>query len=1121
MSTNVTAEFTVDHLHRILGFEMSEEQLAAVTADLAQPLLVVAGAGSGKTTVMAARVLWAVATGQVRPEQIVGLTFTRKAAGELGARVRHLLDVLFEDYPPRSLTDVDTGTPTVSTYHSFAHQFVAEHGLRIGVEPGARLLSETESLQIAYRVLLNTALPLTDMGVAAPTLTEAVVKLDQQLSEHICTTAQLRAHEHAILERIDSLPKTVADDRKLRDVCARRLQLCDVVEEFRAEKAQQAVVDFADVLRLGHELAARQDVQEIFHSQVKMVLLDEYQDTSVVQSELLAPLIGPTNSVTAVGDPLQAIYGWRGAGANAMADFSKHFAAVPGSNAQRAINVLPLSISQRSGPNVLAVANDIAAPLRRDSGSGESAQVVTLRSGVGRDGLPRRDGVRAAVFETYAQEVRWLGDRIAEQVDAGTEPSEIAVLCRARSDFAPVLDELRARGIPAVVSGSEGLLAQPEVIDVISMLEVANDPTSNPATLRILLGPRVRLGPRDLALLGRLASELARKDGLPTPEPDVRAEVDFTESIRGIDRADLVSLAEAIDALADHPDHPISAEGRARIERLAVELRSTREAIGLPLSDLVSRVIALIGLDVEARLEAMMATSNKSTLAQRGIAALQALHELVSTAQESADGASLAGFLSWISVMQRVKREPEFDVPIPTDAVSIMTVHKSKGLEWEVVAVPFLSETVFPNGRAPDRWTSNVRELPHVLRGDRDSLPELNGFGTNAYKEFNEELAELNGGEERRLGYVAVTRPTRLLLASGHWWGPTQSRKRGASYLLRAVRDNYADPSDTDEWVAETVHEQNPQTASTPVVTWPPNLGTPTRDRRLVAAAQVDAAIDALRAAQYESTDGEASAGRDSDPGVTDARPFGADRLEEGPPEVEISGVDSVRISDGDAAMTDSERVLVEDWDHDIELLLNERRERGKLRTADLPRTLSASDFMAVTSDAADFQSRRARPMPRKPSAAAARGTRFHTWVEEHLGARPMFEELPGAVDDELFTDEELVDLRHGFLRTEYADLTPYAVEVPFSVVVNGLVLKGRIDAVYQRDGRWEMVDWKTNRSPNADPVQLAVYRYAWSQMLNIPVTEIDGVFVYVRTADVVRYDDLPDVPELIAAASG
>lgn len=1057
----MSSNFTIDHLHRILGFTMSPEQLAATTADLDRPLLVVAGAGSGKTTVMAARVLWAVATGQVKPQEVVGLTFTRKAAGELGARIRHLLDVLFEDYPPRSAVDIETGTPTVSTYHAFAHQFVGEHGLRIGVEPGARLLSETESLQLAYRVLLNTQAPLTDMGVAATTLTEAVVKLDQQLAEHISSPGELREHERLLIERIDALPKTVADDRKLRDVCNRRMQLCAVVEEFRAEKATQGVVDFADVLRLGHQLATRNDVQELFHDQVRMVLLDEYQDTSVVQAELLAPLIGAGGSVTAVGDPLQAIYGWRGAGANAMADFSKHF-STGSSPSDPAVNVLPLSISQRSGATVLSVANDIAAPLRS-----EATQVVTLKPGTDANGNVRRDGVRAALFETYRQEVSWLGDRIAEQVAHGVAPSDIAVLCRARSDFSAILDELRAKGIPAAVSGAEGLLAQPEVIDIISMLEVANDPTSNAAMLRLLMGPRMRIGPRDLALLGRRASELARSDSLSRPRADERAAVDFTESIRGIDKADLVSLAEAVDSIDASDDEEFSAQARIRLARLSDELREVRNASSLPLPDLVSRVIAITGLDVEARLEAMSAGSARATLAQRGIAAIQALHELVSAAQESVDARSLAGFLSWISVMQRVKREPEFDVPVPGDCVSIMTVHKSKGLEWEVVAVPFLSQSVFPNGRAPDRWTSNLREIPSALRGDRDSLPMLHGFGSAAYQAFNAELAVLNDAEERRLGYVAVTRPTRLLLASGHWWGPTQSRSRGPSHLLQSVRDNCAEPAEADPWTVETVHQENPQTADDVLVEWPPNLATPNRERRLAAAEMVQAQLRGGLAP--------------------------------------------------DDALSEAERALVEDWDRDIELLLTERRERGAALKPRLPRTLSASDFMVVQEDAQAFLARRARPMPRPPSPAAARGTRFHTWVEEHLGARPMFEELPGAADDELFTDADLADLRHGFLQTEYAELTPHALEVPFSIVVKGVVLKGRIDAVYRRGDRWEMVDWKTNQNQTADPIQLAVYRHAWSQMLNVPTSEIDGVFVYVRTSAVVRYDDLPSIPELIA----
>ncbi len=1111
----VGGDFTVDQLHRILGFTMSDEQLAAVTADLERPLLVVAGAGSGKTTVMAARVLWAVGTGQVKPDEVVGLTFTRKAAGELGARIRHLLDVLMQDYPPRSAPEYQTASPLVSTYHAFAHQFVSEHGLRIGVEPGARLLSETESLQIAYRVLLDTQYPLTEMTVAAPTLAEVVVKLDQQLAEHITTPAQLRAHEASLIEQIAGLSKPVEADRKLRDVCAQRLQLCEVVEEFRAEKTRHMVVDFADVLRLGHELAARSDVQAIFHERVAMVLLDEYQDTSIVQAELLAPLIGETGSVTAVGDPLQAIYGWRGAGANAMADFATHFGG-DHCDAKRSVNVLPLSISQRSGPTVLAVANDIAAPLR-----GDVADVVTLRPGTDDDGNVLRDGVRAAAFETYREEVRWLGDRIAEQIDAGTPLSRVAVLCRAKSDFPAVLDELRGRNIPAVISGSEGLLAQPEVADVIGMLEVVNDPTSNPAMLRLLMGPRFRIGPRDLALLGRRAAELSQRDSLPKRQPSTALDVDFTESIRGIDRADLISLAEAVDDLGVNGEVPFSAQARGRITQLSEELAEVRKARTLPLADLVSRVISIMGLDVEARLCAMTAELAQETTAQRSVAAIQALHELVNTAQGSADSRSLAGFLAWVSVIQRVKREPEFDVPVPADAVAIMTVHKSKGLEWDVVAVPFLSESVFPSGRSPDRWTSNIRQLPYQLRGDRDSLPDLTGFGSSAHKTFGLELAKLSQAEERRLGYVAVTRPTRLLIASGHWWGPTQIRKRGPSSLLEAVRSQISEPVDTDPWIYETSHSENPQTADEVPVNWPRDLATPSRERRVIAAGLVE---EALRARAGRSLDQGAGGGAQLARRTTSACRRQARGGQRSPAVMSApaSPADlSARALNGhiapDGSLTEQERATVEDWDRDIELLLAERHERLAPNRVPLPNTLSASDFVAVKKDSAGFLARRSRPMPQKPSPAAARGTRFHTWVEEYLGSRPMFEELPGAIDDELFTEEELVELRRGFMESEYADLTPYALEVPFSIVVGGLVLKGRIDAVYQRGERWEVVDWKTNQRQTADPLQLAVYRYAWSQMLGVADSDVDGVFVYVRTSDVVRFTDLPDIPEMIA----
>lgn len=1056
--------FTIDQLNRILGFTMSEEQIAAVTADLARPLLVVAGAGSGKTTVMAARVLWAVGTGQCAPDEIVGLTFTKKAAGELGARVRTLLDKLYEDFPPVGLDDGEAGSPLVSTYHAFAHQFVAEHGLRIGVEPGARLLSETESLQEAYRVVVNTDYPLTAIGLSPASLAEVVVKLDQQLSEHLTTPHELREHDQALIERVGGLPKTVKDDRALAETAAKRIQLSFLVEEYRERKQGEGAVDFADVLRLGHQLAGRQDAQEIFHSRVRMTLLDEYQDTSVVQAELLAPLIGPEGSVTAVGDPLQAIYSWRGAGADAMADFARHFA---GDGVEPL--VLPLSTSHRSGVNVLNVANDIAEPMRA-----ESAQVVILKPAPDGPQGPRRDAVRAACFETYREELTWLGDRIAEQLDVGTDPARIAILCRVTSDFTAVLDELHGRGIPAAVSGAEGLLAQPEVTDVISILQVINDPTQNPAMLRILMGPRMRIGPRDLALLGARAAAIAPRSKPRWGEPghDVKepGSVDFTESIHGTDPADLVSLAEAVDDLGPRDEFPYSDEAFDRLTRLSQELTELRAAASLPLPDLVSRVIAATGLDVEARLEACATSGLNAKPPQRGIAAIAALHELVNASEQSIEDRSLGGFLAWISVIRRVNRDPQFEVPTPPGAVAIMTVHKAKGLEWDVVAVPFMSNLVFPSTQSRSRWTSNMRELPHPLRGDRDSLPSFVGFGTAAHSAFKSDMEDANADEERRLGYVAVTRPTRLLLASGHWWGPTQSKPRGPSSLLHVVRERCVEARDDDPWVAQTDYEVNPARSTDQHAPWPPNLESETRSRRLAAAALVETARAAL-----------------SDP----SRPPATDSLSE------------------------AEEALIRDWDSDIEMLLAERTYRSESSTTQLPRTMSASDFMAAQKDRAGFLARRARPMPQQPSPAALRGTRFHNWVEVHLGQRPLFEELPGASDDELFTEEEMVQLRHGFLATEYADRTPYAVEVPFSIVVNGLVLKGRIDAVYRVGDRWEVVDWKTNIAATADPLQLAIYRHAWSQSMNVPATDIDGVFVYVRTSEVVRFCDLPDISEV------
>ena len=156
--------------------------------------------------------------------------------------------------------------------------------------------------------------------------------------------------------------------------------------------------------------------------------------------------------------------------------------------------------------------------------------------------------------------------------------------------------------------------------------------------------------------------------------------------------------------------------------------------------------------------------------------------------------------------------------------------------------------------------------------------------------------------------------------------------------------------------------------------------------------------------------------------------------------------------------------------------------------------------------------------MPRPPQPAARRGTRFHAWVEARFEelTLPMLEpeELPGS-DAEIADERDLESLKDAFEQTEYAHRTPYRVEAPFQLALAGRVVRGRIDAVYKvGDGEgatYEIVDWKTNRSRTADPLQLAVYRLAWAEQQGVPPESVTAAFLYVRSGEVVRPDDLPD----------
>jgi DNA helicase-2/ATP-dependent DNA helicase PcrA len=1152
-----------DQLKELLGIPFTPEQTACIVAPPA-PQVIVAGAGSGKTTVMAARVVWLVGTGQVAPEQVLGLTFTNKAAGELAERVRKALikagvtdpDVIDPDNPP--------GEPVISTYHAFAGRLLTDHGLRIGLEPTARLLADATRFQLAARVLREAPGPYPALTRSFPDLVSDLLTLDGELSEHLVRPEELRAYDAELLRDLEGRKLSNAELRKVPEAAAARRELTELVSRYRTAKRERDLLDFGDQIALSAALArSRPEVGEILRDEFRVVLLDEYQDTSVAQRILLAGLFGAGTGhpVTAVGDPCQAIYGWRGASVANLDDFPEHFAHADGRLAARQ----SLSENRRSGGRLLDLANNLAEPLRA-----MHAGVEALRPAPGAE----RDGmVRCALLPTHTEEIDWLADSIAHLVGTGKAPGEIAVLCRTATDFAEIQGALVARDIPVEVVGLSGLLHLPEVADLVAVCEVLQDPGANASLVRLLTGPRWRIGPRDLALLGRRARLLVAHTRVGADDdPDRR----LAEAVEGVDPSEVISLADALDTFLETPLYgadgggdddglPFSPDARVRFARLATELRDLRRSLSDPLMDVLHRVLAVTGLEVE------LAASPHALAARRR----ETLSNFLDVAASFAAGdgeATLLAFLGFLRTAAQYEKGLDNALPGGENTVKVLTAHKSKGLEWDVVAVPGLVTGTFPSSQGREKWTAQGKVLPHALRGDTATLPDVMSWDSRGLKAFQEAMKDHQHTEELRLGYVTFTRPRSLLLGSGHWWGPTQKKPRGPSDFLQALYEHCAAGyGEIEAWADQPEEdEENPALhTATADQAWPLPLDDAALAHRRAAARMVLDHLEHLAshdenhpAATHDPNahdDPDWPPPSDDDEPPYEEPPFGEPPYEDSLPETEAEAEVALPEEDpadwdawttdrptvphqataphaaehsgapGDARphpteppgtrLTPEEARAIDSWDRDLDALTGELlRARRGVTDVPLPASLTATQLLLLAEDPDGLAQELARPMPRPPQPAARRGTRFHAWVESRYEelTLPMLEpdELPGS-EAEIADERDLEALKEAFERTEYAQRTPYGVETPFQLAIAGRVVRGRIDAVYkQGDGdeaTYEILDWKTSRTRTADPLQLAIYRLAWAERQGVPLEAVTAAFLYVRGGEVVRPENLPD----------
>ncbi|MEH0983394.1 ATP-dependent helicase [Micromonospora sp. CPCC 205556] len=1108
-SADAGPRYTPVELAKLLKLPAPTREQAAIIAAPVEPLLVVAGAGSGKTETMAARVVWLVANSYVRPEQILGLTFTRKAAGELAHRVRTRLDQLVRRLGRRGRDPLDdplAGEPTVSTYHSYAGRIVTEHGLRAGYEPTTRLLTEASRWQLVDLLVRNYDGDMSEVDRMPSTVTDAVLALAGELDEHLVDPDVLAAWTGRFFADVQSRPGRIyADVRKALAVQQTRLKLLPLVRAYTRRKDDFEAMDFADQLARAARVARdHPGVGVIERDRFRVVLLDEYQDTSHAQVVLLNALFGGGHPVTAVGDPCQSIYGWRGASAGTLERFPTDFARADGTPAE----VLSLTTSWRNRPEILGVANALSLPLRA-----AGARVPELHAAMSvRDPIPHRSPgghaagtVHCALLHTYADEAEWIADSVLaawrgaarmpgalpEHIPVPSRPTT-AVLVRLRSQIPAIEAALRARGLPVEVVGLGGLLDTPEVRDVVCTLRVLADPTDGAALLRLLTGARWRIGPRDLVALHRRARAIARARRQLTGD-------DGSEIV--VDALDEATLVEALADLG--PAQAYSDQGYARLRSYAMELALLRYRLDQTLPELIADIERTIGLDVEVAVRAGRDGTGDAGLA-RGH--LDALGDVAARFSGETPGATLAGFLAFLAAAEDEERGlSPGEVEVVEGAVQVLTAHAAKGLEWDVVAVAGLTRGVWPGPvRNSDHWLGGLGVLPFPLRGDADGLPEL-GLAeaedqrgvARAVSEFTDAWRAHDEREERRLAYVAVTRPRRLLLCSGYWWGEGTKRFRGPSVLLREVHDACLDGAAghlVDQWAPEPPGDAvNPTAEVVLRAEWPADpLGV-----RRPALAEAAALV----------------------------RRFLADGQDVAAP--------SPAGSDGDGAvdpLADDPEVVR--WRQEADLLLAERAEllrRAEAVEVALPGHLSVTQLVALRRDPEALARALRRPMPTEPNPYARRGTAFHTWLEQRFGADRLLDvdELPGAADADAAGDEALTELQERFLASEWAERVPVEVEVPFATVIAGVVVRGRMDAVFARPGGgWDVVDWKTGRRPTGREaevaaVQLAVYRLAWAELAGVTVDRVGAAFHYVREGVTVRPADLLDADGLTALIAG
>jgi ATP-dependent DNA helicase UvrD/PcrA len=1011
------------------GAPPTPEQWAAISMPM-EPFVLVAGAGSGKTSVMAARVVYLalVALGRIPadhhgalPGNVLALTFTVKATENLRQRIRRALAGVALD---------EGEEPEILNYHGLAAQVIDRYGMLAGIEPGQRVLATAQRVDLAGRVLDEMTFEHVKTEWQ-PSVVDKILKLDEQAQNHLVEPDRIVAYN---VERLQALHAHRSD--RAYHAALERIELAEAVKVFRRLKADLGVIDFGDQIEQAMRVATQHaQVGRDYRDRFAAVLLDEYQDTNVAQARLMEALFGGGHPVTAVGDPDQNIYAWRGASLYNLLEFPRRFARADGAEAAR----LPLFTNFRSGARILHAADTVIAPLPAAQRPDPDKRLV-----------PWPDNGEGEITLTSHIDERTEAAAIAERsaslhVDGGPW-SEIAVLCRTSRLFLLLREAFEARGIPVEVVGLAGLLKLPEVVEVLAYARAANEPMASVALARILMGPRYRVGFKDLALVAGWAKSKNyawREDG-------------------GDDEETPFLFAEALEHLDEVEG--ISDEGRGRLEAFRDELDALRIEARRPVAEFFGEVIRRTGIADE--LAADVDADGGRQRARNLGAFLDQVHSF-----EPVEGElTLRAFLQFVDDVEALDKE-EWEPVQPSDreAVKVMTIHQAKGLEFDHVFVPGIADGLMPSRRIQQNPAERGYSLDFELRGDADILPAFDGVLSH----FKRDLQAQEVIEERRTMYVALTRARRSLhVSASQWYGELINAKGPSTFFSELLA-----------WALDT-GEAAPALAADLEASENPMLGHRLSSVRPWPGPALPEDRDALFARGWRRSAAEAVAAGG----------------------VQSSLIESLGPGDREAF----ERLAGERQQLATHLREREAIEaRPDVEGAPQTLSVSSVMTYAKCPKRFYWSAVRPLPRFSGPAARIGTEIHgWIERRARGQGQLLELDDAPDLTDEELAGDPGRVDrLRQAFLQSRFADRTPLFAERGFMLRVGDHAVAGRIDAIYgAADGSWEIVDWKTGAKPAVDDptsgMQLDLYGLACVEIWGKRPEDLTLTYVYLKSGE-------------------